>query len=109
MRAYQKFVLGVIGVAHFQAMLNDIKICVCGGVLCNAFQTVEKVAGVNANEASNTNPSDVSGIACDAICYVAVLLDLLPTRAVIHLRCDFHAYQVPLGASHIEQTRTRER
>lgn len=101
-RTDQELIFSVIDVSHLPAMLDDIEVSVGIRVFCNAFQAVEQVARVNANEAIDANVADVRRLTCSAICYVAVLFDLLPARAVIELFRDLNTNQVPLGAGYLE-------
>ena len=101
-RTDQELIFRLINVTHLAAMLDDVEVSVGIRVLCNALQAFEQVARVNANEAIDANVADVRRLTCDSICYVAVLFDLLPARAVIELFRDLNTHQVPLGADYLE-------
>lgn len=101
-RIDQEIIFSVIDVSHLPAMLDDVEVSVGIRVVGNAFQAVEQISRVNANEAIDANVANIRRLTCDTICYVAMLLDLLPARAVVPLFRDLNTSQVPLGAGQLE-------
>jgi len=101
-RSDQEFIFSVVDVPHLAPMLDDVEVSVGIRVFCDAFQAIEQVARINANKAIDANVANVSRLACDAICYVAMLFYFLAARAVIELFRDLHTHQVPLGAGYLE-------
>lgn len=101
-RTDQELIFSVIDVSHLAPMLDDVEVSVGIRVFCNAFQAIEQVARINSNKSIDANVANVSGLACDAICYVAMFFDLLAARAVIELFRDLNTHQVPLGSGYLE-------
>lgn len=86
-------------------MLNQVMIGICLEVTSYSLEALKQVAGVDLEEAIDTDVADIRLITVQAVPDIAVLFDVLPTGALIELLGYLDSYQAPFSARYLKVVR----
>lgn len=86
-------------------MLDQVMIGICLEVTSDTLEAIKQVAGIDLEEAVDTNVADIRLIAVQAVPDIAVLFDILATGALIEFLGYLDSCQAPFSAGYLEVVR----